>query len=115
MDGMSFMIRWMLNKKFIIGFIIGIILVTTVNVYSFRVIKPPKLNYPLDVTQVAKLNQVIEGLWDVNTGRYTLEVITSVPTSTNANEGDIRVYYSGSTYRIYFFADGGWRYINADG
>ncbi len=106
------MMSWMWNK-FIIGFIVGFILATT-TVSGFRMMKPPRFTEPLDSNQISRLNDILEDMWNITTGRYSAEIITSVPASTNATEGSIKVYYSGSTHRIYWFADSSWHHCDAD-
>ena len=50
----------------------------------------------------------------VNHGGYELTIMTSVPVDT-PNEGTLRFYSSGATYRIYGYINGGWRYWGSDG
>ena len=76
------------------------------NAYRFE--KPQKITR-FDEGSMAAINKTFEQMWDFANGRFTIDVVTSVPTAA-AHEGDIKVYYSGSTYRIYIYIDGVWRY-----
>ena len=58
--------------------------------------------------KVAELNDILEDLWNITNGRYTPNVVTSVPTIAGS-EGDMKLYYSGSTFRIYAYLNGSWR------
>lgn len=99
------MMHWTMNKL-LIALLIIVIFSGTVN--AFRMGKPAKLKYPIDEGQVAKLNNVLEVIWDITNGRYGIEAVSTVPATGLV--GEMRVYHSGSTYRLYIFIDG-WKYI----
>lgn len=41
-----------------------------------------------------------------------IEVVTSVPSGEpDYGEPALKLYYSGSTYRLYAYVDGDWRYV----
>ena len=99
-------------KKFIVGFILGSLISSSI-VFAYRMPKPTKFT-KIDENTIVQLNEILEQLWDITNGRYTPEVVTTIPAGT-ASEGDMRLYYSGSTRRIYFYLNGAWRYWNSDG
>jgi len=99
-------------RKLITGVVIGFLL-SAGAAYGFRMAKPVPIQ-KLDDASLTQLNQILEDLWTITDGRYSLNVVTSIPT-TSASTGEIRVYYSGSTYRLYVYFDGAWRYITFDG
>lgn len=51
----------------------------------------------------------------LNNGRYSLRVVTSIPTGT-ADDGELLLYTDGAaTQRLYAYFGSAWRYINFDG
>lgn len=94
--------------------IILILLFICSTAYAYRIGKPIPIQ-EINPNTLIELNNTISEIWDITNGRMNFNVVTSVPTGTTATEGDLRVYYSGSTYRLYFFVNGGWRYITFDG
>lgn len=56
--------------------------------------------------QLPRLNNELRELWD---WLNRLEIVSSVP--TGGNNGDMKIYVSGSTKRIYFKQNDTWDYI----
>ena len=77
--------------------------------YAMRTPTPIKIT-DYDDKNIVSINSNFKNLWDITNGRYNYDVETTVP-SASADEGDMKLYQSGTTRRIYFYVDGGWRYI----
>ena len=60
--------------------------------------------------QIPILNNELRDIWDIIN---KLPVVSSVP--TGGNNGDIKLYESGATRRLYAKISGTWRFINFDG
>jgi len=101
-------------RKYIIGFILGVILATCAQVYSFRVYTPPSLTDLSDTNQLANLNNYLEKLYYLVNGKFNLDSTDTIPTWT-AENGDLLVYKSGVTKRLYIYIGDAWGYIDFDG
>ena len=80
---------------------------------SYRIAKPIPIT-EITPTTLVELNATLEKLWDITNGRYNLNVSSTIPTATTATEGDVQAYYSGATYQLYVFINGGWRSFSSD-
>lgn len=72
---------------------------------------------PIPISEInpntlVELNTTLEEMWDILNGRYNIDVETSVPTV--GSEGDIKAYYTGATYKLYVYINGGWRAFSSD-
>ena len=95
--------------KLIIGILIGFLLATSLS-YALRLETPVKFTNFSDKNELANLNFVFEKVQEILNGKYTLDVETSVPTV--GDEGDMKAFSSGGTYRLYLYLNGGWRSVN---
>lgn len=102
------MMRWMWNKKFIVGCIVGFILATTVSVSAVRIARPIRLTQPLDESQLSRLNDTLQDIWDITNGRYELNVVTTAPTSTTAKTGEAKVSVVAGVVKLHIFANSVW-------
>lgn len=98
-------------RNLITGIVIGLMFSTGV-AYGYRIAKPVPIR-EINESTLVELNRGLNGLWDITNGRYNVDVVTTAPTV--GSEGDIKGYYSGSTYRLYVYLNGAWRYFNSDG
>jgi hypothetical protein len=83
---------------FLVGFILG------TNAWSLRVPFPPTLRSPIEEDQVASLNKYLKDLWDMQSGRFELDVVTT--TKSNAKNGEIWIYNNAGTYSLQVKAGG---------
>ena len=99
-------------KYIIIGLVIGLIITTMASSFAFRTGTPPIIR-ELDDSTKEQLNNFLTNIWNITNGKYSDDIVTAVPTET-ASEGTTKLYYSGATYRVYRYLNGGWRYWDAD-
>jgi len=86
-------------KKFIIGFILGSLLVSEVS-YAYRMPKPQRIT-DFDQNGLVILNEVLEQLWDVTNGRFVLNIVTSNPDgSLKGNVGGMILFNNSGTYYL---------------
>lgn len=69
-------------KKFILGFLMGSVLIWTLNSYAYRMPKPTKIT-EINETTLVYLNEVLEQFWNITNGRYTFNIIET--TTPNGN------------------------------
>ena len=71
------------------------------NAFGFRVSKPPVISYPLSKQQVEVLNKYLEDIWNMQNGRFQLDVVSSAKTSAENGEvwivGGTMQFKSGGT------------------
>lgn len=58
--------------------------------WSLRVAFPPTLSAPITDDQIATLNAYLKNMWDMQNGRFELDIVTT--TKNNAKNGEIWVY-----------------------
>lgn len=92
-------------KKFLLGLIIGLVLVNIV--YGYRIAKPQRIT-AFDQNGLVALNETLERLWDITNGRYNLNVVRAAPGGAGT-EGDMQGYWNGTTFRLYAYINGRWR------
>lgn len=88
-----------MNKRIVIIFL-SLILAT--NVYALRVARPLILKHPLTEDQVSQLNRFLEDIWNMQYGRFEIDVVTSP--KTNAKNGEFWMLETGSAVRVQFKA-----------
>lgn len=94
--------------------IISIIIIITlfaIPVYAYRISKPDKIT-KIDEASLAKLNIILENLWDLTNGRYTLNIVTSNPDgSAKGTIGDVVLFNNSGTFYLEINTDGStqWR------
>jgi len=72
--------------------------------WSLRVSLPPVLSNPIDDKQISNLNKYLKDMWDMQSGRFELDVVTS--TKTNAKNGEIWIFNDSGTYKLQVKAGG---------
>jgi len=86
-------------KRFILGIILGSLLATGVS-YAYRIPKPQRIT-AFDQNGLVILNEVLDNLWNVTNGRYSLNITTTNPDgSLQGNGGDMVLYNSSGTYYL---------------
>lgn len=80
-----------------IGFIAG-------NAWSLRVSLPPTLSSPITEEQITVLNKYMKDLFDMQQGRFELDIVTS--TKTNSKNGEIWILNNAGTYSLQVKAGG---------
>lgn len=75
-------------------------------VWALRVPFPPTLANPITDDQVATLNRYMKDLWDMQSGRFELDVVTT--SKSAAKNGEIWVYQNvgAGTYYLQTKAGG---------
>lgn len=93
----------MFNKIIILAIVIGFI---ATSAYCLRVNLPPVLSLPITDSQVSQLNQYLKDIWNIQNGRFELDVVTT--SKTAAKNGEIWVYQNvgAGTYYIQTRAGG---------
>ena len=88
-------------KKFIFGFLIGSILFGVLNSYAYRMPKPTKIT-ELNETSLVYLNEVLEQLWNITNGRFSLNISTTVPNGNlEGKAGDVIIYNNAGTLELW--------------
>lgn len=98
--------------KFIIGIIIGCLLVTGIS-YAYRIQKPFPIT-EFDQKNLVILNETLENLWDVTNGRISLNITTTNPDGNLSGKGgDMIIYNNSGTYYLAINTTGAkvWRSI----
>jgi len=93
-------------KKIIIALVI--LNIATIG-YALRASRPPVLTMPLTQDQLTQLNVYLNDLWNMQNGRFELDVVTS--TKSSAKNGEIWVFNDSGTYKLQFKAGGSVRTI----
>lgn len=99
-------------KRFIIGFILGSVLVSSVT-YAYRIPKPQRIT-DFDQNGLVILNETLEQLWDVTNGRFVINITTSNPDgSLKGNVGEMILFNNSGTYYLAINTTGAkiWRSI----
>lgn len=89
--------------KFSFGLILGLLISTA---FADKISSPPPLDEKLVIVQ--------HYLQDIYQNLHRLEVISSSPDTTrNGKKGDMLLYISGVTYRLYINVDSitSWKYV----
>lgn len=74
------------------------------NAWSLRVAFPPTLSNPITDDQVATLNNYLKNIWDIQNGRFELDVVTT--TKTSAKNGEIWILNNAGSYSLQVKAGG---------
>lgn len=88
------------NKKL---WLVILIISISLNVYAFRIARPPTLSLPLTEDQVNKLNRYLEDVWHLQQGEFNFDVVTTA--KNGANNGDIWILMTGAVGSIQFKAN----------
>lgn len=70
--------------------------------YALRVARPPTLTMPLTQDQLTQMNNYMEDIWDMQNGRFELDIVTT--SKNSAKNGEIWIKKTGSTYYLEFRA-----------
>ena len=85
-------------KKFIVGFVLGLIIAVGINVFAYRIQNPPNIYSEQDFTA---LNNFLDEIWKVTDGRYNLDVVTVNPDgNTKGDTGDMLLYNNSGTFYL---------------
>ena len=88
--------------RFILGLLLGLFISTA---FADKISSPPPLSKDLVIVQ-HYLQEIYQNL-------HRLEVVSSIPdTLRSGKKGDVVLYISGATYRLYINVDSGtsWKY-----
>lgn len=80
---------------------------------GLRIARPPTLSYPIKADEVAQLNKYLEDLWNMQSGRYEMDVVTSAKTA--AKNGEVYLIQTGSTVYMQYRANNTIFTITPDG
>jgi hypothetical protein len=80
---------------------IAFLLIAT-SVYALRVTRPISLTHPITKEQVVQLNRNLDDLWNIQNGRFELDIVTT--TKTNSRNGEIWIWNDAGTYKLQFKA-----------
>lgn len=92
----------MFNK--VIIFVVALLIGFSGAAWSLRVAFPPTLSNPVTDDQLATLNRYLKDLWDMQSGRFELDVVTT--SKSAAKNGEIWIFNDGGTYKLQFKAGG---------
>lgn len=86
-------------KKIIIGFIFGSLLVSGIS-YAYRIPKPQRIT-AFDENNLVVINEVLENLWNLSNGRFSLDIVTSNPDGSRRGDiGDVLLFNNSGTYYL---------------
>ena len=86
-------------KKFVIALLI--LNIATIG-YALRASRPPVLTMPLTQDQLTQLNVYLNDLWNMQNGRFELDIVTT--SKSGAKNGEIWIKKTGATYYLEFKA-----------
>jgi len=90
----------MWNKLLVILFI----LLFTGTALALRIPRPLILKHPITPDQVSQLNKFLEDVWNMQYGRFEVDVVTTE--KANANDGELWILNDSGTYKLQFKAGG---------
>ena len=70
--------------------------------YGLRVFRPPVLTIPLTQDQLNQLNTYLTDIWNIQNGRFELDIVTT--SKSSAKNGELWIKKTGSTYYLEFKA-----------
>lgn len=86
-------------KKFVLGFILGSLLISGIS-YAYRAPKPQRIT-AFDENNLVVINEVLENLWNVSNGRFSLDIVTSNPDGSKKGDiGDMLLFNNSGTYYL---------------
>ena len=91
--------RWIYDKK-ILPFLLLCLIVTPV--FGLRMTRPTVFKLPWTDAQLTDLNNILEELFNMQKGRYELDIVTT--TKSNANNGEAWIFNDSGTYKLQFMA-----------
>ena len=71
---------------------------------GLRVNRPYTLSYPITEEQVSQLNRYLEDIWNIQNGRFELDVVTTP--KNNARNGEVWMIQTGATVRLQWKGNG---------
>lgn len=89
--------------------ILVLIVICCGNAWSLRVPFPPTMSDPIDEGQISQLNRYLKNIWDMQNGRFELDVVTT--TKTNAKNGEIWILNTAGSYSLQVKAGGAVRSV----
>lgn len=72
--------------------------------WALRINRPPSLSYPITQDEVSQLNRYLEDLFNIQNGRFELDVVTT--SKSAAKNGEVWIIDSGATVSIQYKAKG---------
>jgi len=100
----------MLDKRLLI---VLFVLFITATAHAVRIARPIQLTHPLDEKQINEVNNILEDVFNMQQGRYELDIVTT--TKTNAKNGEMYFIQTGNTVRIHFKANNQIFTVSPDG
>lgn len=101
-------------KKRLRQWILGLLLLFAVmDVWAFRIPRPSTYSLPWTQSQINKLNDDLENIWNLQNGEFNMDVVES--TKSQADNGDFWLIVTGSTTHIQFKANDHVYTITPDG
>lgn len=88
-------------KEFLLGFLMGSVLVWALNSYAYRMPKPTKIT-EINETTLVYLNDVLEQLWNITNGRYNFSTTTTAPNGNlEGKYGDAIIRNNSGTLELW--------------
>ena len=98
-------------RKFLCGFICGAIIFSS-TAFAYRAPRPHQMTMPWTDNQVVELNNILEDFWNIDNGRYTMDITTTNPDgNTTGDVGDAVLYNNSGTYYYEINVDGGTTWV----
>ena len=85
------------------------------NCFALRVSQPPSLSVPVEEDQTSSLNKYLKDIWDIQNGRFEMDIVTD--TKTNAKNGEFWIFNNVGmgSYNVQFKAGDAVRTITSGG
>lgn len=81
-----------------------LLIFVSTSAYALRIQRPPVLSHPITEEQVAELNKFLDNIWNIQNGRFELDVVTAP--KTGARNGEVWLIQTGANVRIQWKAQG---------
>ena len=75
-----------------------LVLLTGMNAWALRASRPLMLSYPVNQDQISQLNKYLEDIWNMQSGRFELDIVTT--SKSSSKNGEIWIYNNAGTYSI---------------
>ena len=83
-------------------FLTVVFLLCASTVWALRISRPIILSFPPTQDEVKQLNRNLEDLWNIQNGRFELDIVTT--TKSNVRIGEIWILNNAGTYSLQFKA-----------
>lgn len=81
-----------------------LLLVLIVCTVSFRMPHPQVFTYPMTESQIHQLNETMEDIWNIQNGRFELDIVTT--TKSSPSNGEIWIFNDGGTHKLQYRSGG---------